>query len=270
MRERIRGHALNKLGFLNGVCTDDGRWVFSDMDPDGVVRVNTAVNAFGLIAGVFEPDEIDRVLARIDGTKGPWGWRLFYPPIGVPPIESIGRLGHGDLAAGVCENGTVYNHGSQGFLARALAAVGDGDRLLEVLRHALPYDQSIHPTEVAKSAPYAMVNYWRESAGRDGEGGTHFLSGTVSTVWRVVLDGLLGFKPGADGVQISPCLPGAWREVRYRHRFRGAWFNVTVRQVDAGPSVRLLWDGVELPEQNVPYREMHEGRTIELVVEVKA
>jgi hypothetical protein len=43
---------------------------------------------------------------------------LFHPPIEGPPIGKLGRIGQGDLAPGLGENGTSYNHGSYGFIGR--------------------------------------------------------------------------------------------------------------------------------------------------------
>jgi cellobiose phosphorylase len=159
MKSNILKHALNEEGYLNGVFTDRGEWVFSPHDPDGRRRVSVPVNAFGIISGVLQGNDARRALDVLQSMKGRDGWPLFHPAISDPPIEKLGRLGHGDLAPGLCENAAVYNHGSHGFLGRAAAAAGDGGMLLETLRYMLPYDQARHPVERTCTAPYGVVNY---------------------------------------------------------------------------------------------------------------
>lgn len=211
----IRDSALNSAGFVNGVFTDAGRWAFSNRDCDGETRPCVPANAFALIAGVAFGQAADSILRALASLKGPYGWRLFYPPFSdVSPVPDLGRLGSGDMVPGFGENGTVYNHGSQGFLARALACVGEGDSLFDVLKSMLPYDQDIHPVTVAKTAPYAIVNHWKESLGNEGEGGDAFLSGAVSTAYRLVYAQLLGWRPGLNSITLDPCIPSSWKSLK--------------------------------------------------------
>lgn len=226
LRAAIRAAALNKRGFLRGVSTDDGRWIFSERDPDGCERINVAVQAWGIIAGVLNARESRDLLRLMLKQRGPHGVRLFHPPLGAPPIAGVGRVASGDLMAGVAENGTVYNHGSQAFLARAAAVAGDGDALVEILHWALPCYAECHPTDVARTPPYAMVNCWMETPGHDGEGGALFLTGAVGVLRRVVIEGLLGFQPGVDGVRIQPCLPKSWPGCSYTLRVRGRRYDI--------------------------------------------
>lgn len=228
LRLAIRKAALNKRGFLRGVSTDDGRWIFSERDPDGRERINTAVQAWGIIAGVLSGPESRNLLKMILQRSGPHGVRLFHPPLGEPPISGVGRVASGDLMAGVAENGTVYNHGSQTFLARAAAAAGDGDALITIIRWALPCYPELHPPATTRTPPYAMVNCWMETPGHDGEGGALFLTGAVGVLRRVVIEGLLGFVPGMDGIRIRPCLPHGWQGCRFAVRLRGRKYDVAV------------------------------------------
>ena len=241
LRLAIRKAALNKHGFLRGVSTDDGRWIFSERDPDGRERINTVVQAWGIIAGVLGGDEARRLLKMILQRIGPHGVRLFHPPLGEPPIPGVGRVASGDLMAGVAENGTVYNHGSQTFLARAAAAAGDGDALMTILRWALPCYPELHAPTSARTPPYAMVNCWMETPGHDGEGGALFLTGAVGVLRRVVIEGLLGFVPGMDGIRIRPFLPDGWKGCRYAIRLRGREYDISVGGGAAAESLFVPW-----------------------------
>lgn len=143
----------------------------------------------------------------------------------------------------MAENGTVYNHGSQAFLARAAAHAGDGEFLLEILRWALPCHPETHPLATTKTPPYAIVNCWMETPGHDGEGGGLFLSGTVGALWRVVVEGLLGFQPGRNGIHIRPCLPDSWDEVSYSLALRGHRHEIRVERNSGATPVFIPWTG---------------------------
>lgn len=246
LKENLRKNALNNSGFLNGVYTDNHSWLFSDKDPDGFERINGAVNSFGMIAGIFESNELSKLLEKIDSLKGPNGYRLFYPPLGLQPIPLIGRIGSGDLYPGTAENGTVYNHGSQGFLIRALASIGEGNRALEVLRYVFSYDQKLHPVKVSKTEPYGVINCWNEINGKYGEGEKVFLTGTISTVFRAIYSGILGFKPQLDGkVLIKPCLPDSWNKVLYEIVYRGQKLSVAIFRKTDRKSLDITINGVK-------------------------
>lgn len=246
LRERVRAAALNPLGYLNGVFADNGRWFFSERDPDGRARFNMPVNAFGLIAGIFEPAEVARLLRRIRRLRRACGYPLFTPAIGLPPMEGLGRIGSGDLLPGLGENGTCYNHGCHGFLARAMASVGAGDLWLDVMRCLFPYDQDRHPVQQAKTAPYAIVNVYLAAPGREGEGGDTFFSGTISVAVRNIFQWLLGVQAEPDGLRIRPCLPRAWRRVEGRIVYAGRPRRIVVVRRQAGYAVEV--DGESLPD----------------------
>jgi cellobiose phosphorylase len=186
-------------------------------------------NAFALIAGIVRGGERDRLLGHFGRLRGPHGWRLFDPPLGRTPIPSLGRMGSGDLRPGLGENGTSYNHGAHGFLGCAAATCGRGDLLYEVLRAMMPYDPAAHPSRRTLTAPYAMVNHWREAPGHEGEGGEALWTGSVGLALRLAYRGLLGVRPEVDGLVIDPVVPTAWRHLSGHHPYLGCRVEVVVR-----------------------------------------
>jgi cellobiose phosphorylase len=250
MRGRIRQAALNRRGFLNGVFSDVGRWFFSDADPDGYERFNTPVNAFGIIAGIFEPPEIEALCTYLLKLRRPYGYPLFSPPIGDPPMAGLGRIGSGDLMPGLGENGTSYNHGCHGFLGRALAAAGRGDMLYDVMLFLLPYDQARHPVQQARTAPYAVVNVYKSAPGREGEGGDAFFSGTIAVAVRNVYQGMLGVQAAPEGLSIRPCLPRNWKELEGRLLYAGKPLEVRVRR--KGTGLEITANGAAVTDGWVP------------------
>ena len=241
LKNNLRKHALNDAGFLNGIFTDARKWVFSSHDQDGAERLNCPVNSFGIIARIFETDELEKLFSKIEALKGPNGYRLFYPPLGVENSEAIemaGRMGTGDLYPGNAENGTVYNHGSQGFLLRAMTEAGEGERALKVLRLIFSYDQNLHPVTKCKTEPYGILNCWNEIQGRMCEGEKVFLSGTISTAFRGIYNGMMGIKPRINGLEIKPCLPDSWQHASCKFQYRSTLVELFVSKANA-PKIKL-------------------------------
>ena len=267
-RENIRRHALNPQGYLNGVFTDNGDWVCSPRDPDGRRRINSPANSFGVIAGVFEKNELPRLFEDMKSLKQDNGYTLFKPGIGDIPIPKLGRIGQGDMLPGVGENGNPYNHGSHGFFARAAAAAGQGDLLQDIMRYMLPYDQGAHPVEVSMTAPYGVVNHWASIEGQFGKGGATFLSGSITTALRNVYGGMMGFEPGLDAVTINPCIPSSWRRVSYEHNFRNGRFLIALDNpsgVQSGVRYMSL-DGKRIDGNRIPLERVNQNGTNRLRV----
>ncbi len=206
LKENINKYAFNKGNFYNGVFNDDGRWIFSENDPDGEVRIYGVSNYYAVISGVAKKDKYPHILNVMDNLKCDMGYRLFYPPLGIKPIGKVGRVASGDMPEFMIENGNVYNHGSHGFLARALSIMGEGDRLFEALKLLMPYDTNLHPTEKTFTPPYAIVNCYQQLPEFHHRGLMCFLTGSVAMAMRGVYEWMLGIRPCLDGIEIEPCL----------------------------------------------------------------
>lgn len=207
LEEALLTHARNGGGFFSGAFTDGGDWVFSDKDPDGLRRPYGPSNWYAAIAGIVKGEQAAALLEQVaDDLLGPCGYRLYAPPMGGVVIPCTGRAGSGDTPPYQAENGNVYNHGSQGFLARGLGATGQGGRLAQVLRWLLPYDQSKHPTARAMAAPYAITNCWQESPLFPGRVLMTFLTGSVAMAQRGIYEWMLGIRPQLGGLALLPAL----------------------------------------------------------------
>ncbi len=280
-RQSLNKHAMNKDGFYNAVFNDLGKWLFSIKDPDGKRRVNGPANSFAVIAGVPQGPKRRKVLENLDSLKGPCGWRLFYPPMGEPPIKCAGRLGPGDLAPGLLENGTPYNHGSHGFLARAACAAGAGDFAYQVMRYMLPYYQDAHPVLVSRIAPYGVANHWRENVSQRCYGGEVFLSGSISTALRNIYDHMLGFRPRMEEIQIDPVIPSDWKELSAEVPFLGGRYTIKItnpRSVQSGVA-KLMVNGKQIGSRYycprlqrevaaIPLSEIKSGKDYTIEVEM--
>ena len=228
----LREHAYNADGYFNSVFNDDGRWIFSNNDPDGKRRVYGPANWFALSAGVAFPDLIPSVLKELEFLRCDDGYRVLWPPFGAVPIPHVGRGGSGDQPPGLFENGNAYNQGSHGFLGRALAVAGEGDRLYEVIHCLLPFDQQRHPVGEVKTPPYAVVNCWQNIPNFERHGGMQFLTGSIAYGMRMVYEWMLGIKPLPGGLAIDPCVPSGFRSLSARFTYLSKELRLLVKNPD--------------------------------------
>lgn len=271
MRSNILRYARNDCGWFNSVFNDDGKWIFSNQDPDGEVRPYGPANYYAVISRTVEPERVHEALAVADMLKGHCGYRLFYPPLGGKKIPRVGRQTTGDVPPFLAENGNVYNHGSQGFLARALGKAGCGDQLFDVLQWMLPYDQKRHPTEVAHTAPYAVTNCYQQLPVFDHRGMLSFLTGSVAMSFRGAYEWLMGAEPTLEGLRISPCIPLDWEQASSQFTCREKRVELIIKR--GTPGLRL--NGVSLervaddqrayrPFYLIPWKDLTEENEIEI------
>ena len=271
MRSNILHHARNECGWFNSVFNDDGKWIFSNQDPDGETRPYGPANYYAVISRTVEPERVNEALAVADMLRGHCGYRLFYPPLGGQQIPYVGRQTTGDVPPFLAENGNVYNHGSQGFLARALAKAGKGDQLFDVLQWMLPYNQELHPTKLAHTAPYAVTNCYQQLPIFDHRGMLSFLTGSVAMSFRGAYEWLMGAEPALDGLQISPCIPKNWEQASAQITCRGKRICLTIKR--GTPGLRL--NGISVtavaddqraydPFYLIPWEKLKEENNIEV------
>ncbi len=219
-------HCFNDKGYYDALFTDTGRWMFSTSDIDGHMRVYIPSNAYAIIADV-DPSRDRSVIDMIRKVDlSPVGYRLIEPPFGDPPFEGLGMLGSGDYLPRHLGNGAVYNHGSQLFLIRALAHMGDHEGLQEVLDFALPYNQDVHPESESCLPRYAITNSYGLMPGFEGRAQMAFLTGTISMIERAIYNWMFGLDFRCECLALRPCLPRRYKDAFVTVPYAGHRVNV--------------------------------------------
>ena len=253
-KKAVQDSAFNKKGYYNSVFNDDGKWIFSDLDPDGEERPYGVCNWYSVISKTAKPDQLDSIFAIKEKLKSDMGYRLFYPPF-KKPIPHVGRQASGDMPPYMSENGNVYNHGSQGFMTRALAKADRGQELFEVMRWQLPCYQELHPTERALSAPYAITNCWQQLPGFNGRAMLSFLTGAVAMCLRSAYEWLIGFEAVLGGIRLCPAMPDSFDEMSLKLRYKEKSLNIKVVK---GSEKSLLLNGQSIPASAADERSYRE------------
>ncbi len=129
--------------------------------------------------------------------------------------------------AGYKENAGIFCHNNP-WVIIAETMAGRGDDAWAHYTKICPAwitDQALHRVE-----PYV---YCQMVAGKDaakpGEGKNSWLTGTAAWNWYTVTQYILGIRPTFEGLQIDPCIPATLSGYRVVRRFRGAEFEIVVR-----------------------------------------
>jgi cyclic beta-1,2-glucan synthetase len=135
---------------------------------------------------------------------------------------------------GVRENGAQYTHAAL-WAVLATALQGDGDRAFELYQMINPLTHARTPEEVEiyKVEPYVVAADVYTAEGQLGRGGWTWYTGSASWMYRVGLEGILGFTKRGDTLVIEPRVPAAWPEFALEYRHGGSVYAITVHDPGA-------------------------------------
>lgn len=249
----MRTSAYNKLGYFNGYFNDNGKWLFSDNDPDGEDRLYLVSNSWAIISGAADKQMADSVIDNII-KRNSCEHGFFTGSKGFPKyVDKAGRVGNGTRP----KPGT-YNH-AQSFFVRACCVAGEPDKAYHATKYILPIAEDISPVEKTMAPPYAipnMYNMQRQTC-------FQFLSGTVSYVLRTVYNFFFGLKYELDGLTISPCLPKEFGTCSVEFEFLGK-NTITFKQ---GKDKCITFNGnkVGTKQAFIPDKAFKEHNIIEII-----
>jgi len=129
---------------------------------------------------------------------------------------------------GYKENGSVFCH-TNPWIMIGETMIGRGEKAMDYYRRTAPaYRQ--HLQELHKIEPYV---YPQMIAGKQakvpGEAKNSWLTGTAAWSFYAVTQYILGVRPDFDGLRIDPCIPPSWRGFTATRSYRGATYEIEVR-----------------------------------------
>jgi cyclic beta-1,2-glucan synthetase len=131
-----------------------------------------------------------------------------------PPFRDDGRRDAGYIQGyppGVRENGGQYNHAAI-WAAWAFAALGDGERALEIERLVNPLCRA-HDRDSAlryRLEPYAVAGDIAASPPHQGRGGWSWYTGSAAWLYRLIVEAILGLRRRGARLELDPCIPASW------------------------------------------------------------
>jgi cyclic beta-1,2-glucan synthetase len=147
---------------------------------------------------------------------------------------------------GVRENGAQYTHAAL-WAVLATALQGNSDRAFELYQMINPLTHARTPEEVEtyKVEPYVVAADVYTAEGRLGRGGWTWYTGSASWMYRVGLEGILGFTKRGDTLFIEPRVPASWPEYTIVYRYGSSLYVILVQNEDGvtGGAVEVTVDG---------------------------
>jgi cellobionic acid phosphorylase len=224
--------------------TDDGVAFGISRDAEGRIFLNP--QSWAILGGAASEAQRKKMITAIEQQlETPYGVMMLAPAY-TGMREDVGRVTQ--KFPGSAENGSVYNHAAV-FYIYSLYCIGEADRGFRLLRQMIPGPDTRDYLQRGQ-LPVYIPNYYRgayhqypRTAGRSSQ---LFNTGTVSWVYRSLIEGTFGLKGCPDGLMVAPLLPSHWQRVSAEREFRGAHFSVSYLREPGRQAMAVEVDGVAL------------------------
>ena len=253
----------------------DGKWYARAFDDAGRVvgsskckqgRIFLLPQAWAAFSGLTDAKRVEQAIASADRyLRSDWGPPKLWPAY-TRRDDSLGRITA--RAAGLGENAGIHTHAVT-FKMKADLALGRGTAAYELLQKIAPIGG--HPASMIPiEPPYVLCN--QRVGPENPEFGAHknrWLSGSVSWVFRLITEDMLGARADIDGLRIAPCLPADWTQCRIVRDFRGARYDVRITKpagVQRG-RVRLSLDGKSVEGDLLPPPKDRRTHVVQCVIQ---
>jgi len=233
--------------FARGITDDDVIFGISK-DPEGRIYLNP--QSWAILGGAASEAQRKKMLAAVqEQLETPYGVTMFAPPYSAMR-DDVGRVTQ--KHPGSAENGSVYNHAAI-FYIYSLYTISESNRAYKLLRQMIPGPNEQDYLQRGQ-LPVFIPNYYRgayhqypRTAGRSSQ---LFNTGTVSWVYRCLVEGLFGLQGDEKGLLINPQLPSEWNSAKATREFRGAIFHVTIERAKVSEITATI-DGVTLARPHI-------------------
>lgn len=251
---------INKVGWDGdwyvAAFNDEGLKIGSKENEEGKVPLNS--QTWAILSEVAKDKErLKKILDKIDNyLNTPYGPALFLPSY-TKFNQGIGRVTA--FAEGTKENAAVFSHACA-FKIVADCQIKRGDKAYETFARLMPMSPAKQDHEKYKVEPYVWAEYIIGPGSRYkyGEGAFTWNTGTSPWMFTAATEWILGVRRELNGLLIDPCLPHQWKDCFIRRPFRGAVYEVTIKNPDGVESgvKQITVDGKKLTGNLIrPHRD---------------
>jgi len=248
MTDRINDVAWDGNWYVRGFT--DEKFVYgSCKNKEAKIFINT--QSWAILSGVADAGRRAKILKSVDKyLNGPYGLALFSPAFS----KWDNRLGRISMfSEGTKENAAVFCHAVM-FQAVAECIAGRGDKAYEAMKKIMPCSQKDY--DLYKTEPYVYAEYiiGPQHPYLSGEGAFTWITGNAGWNFMAATEWILGARREYEGLRIDPCIPSEWKRARIRRPFRGAVYDIVIKNPDKKEKgvKRLVVDGRQM-ESNLIY-----------------
>ncbi|MFH1847856.1 MAG: hypothetical protein ABH825_01410 [Candidatus Omnitrophota bacterium] len=206
---------------------DNGYKIGSSENEEGEVPLNS--QTWAILSGVVKDSERQKkILDKIDNyLDTPYGPALFLPSY-TKFNPGIGRVTA--FAEGTKENAAVFSHACA-FKIVMDCEIKRGKKAYETFTKLTPMSPAKKDHDKYKVEPYVWAEYiiGPGSTYRYGEGAFTWNTGTSPWMFTAATEWMLGARREFDGLLIDPCIPPDWKECSIRRPFRGAVYEISIK-----------------------------------------
>lgn len=262
MKKRVNEHAWDGQWYVR-YFDADGTSLGSRSNKEGQIYANG--QSWPIISGFATPERakraLDSVCQRLNTRKG---IKLSAPGYnGFDPRKG----GITTYPPGAKENGGIFLH-TNPWVIIAETMGGNGERAFEYYSQINPAAKNDIIDEF-ECEPYVYPqNMLGDEHPQFGSARNSWLTGTASWVYQAATQYILGIMPTYEGLQINPCIPAKWDGFRVTRAFRGAVYQIEVKNPDhlckGVKSVKV--DGQEIRGNIVPVFGEGETHRVEVTM----
>jgi cellobionic acid phosphorylase len=263
INQAVNTHLWDGRWFGRGI-TDDGVAFGISSDKEGRIFLNP--QSWAMLSGAASAEQRGLMIQAVaEQLETPYGVMILAPSF-TAMRDDIGRVTQ--KFPGSAENGSVYNHAAA-FYIYSLFTIGERDRAFQLLRRMIP-GPDMADYKQRGQLPVYIPNYYRGAfhqhprmAGRSSQ---LFNTGTVSWVYRCLIEGLFGLQGDRGGLLIQPQLPSHWSRVKVVREFRGATLQVEMRREPGISGVQVVVDGQRLATNRLTKLQAGQRYQIEVML----
>ena len=247
--------------YLRGF-TKKGKKIGTREDEEGKIFLNA--QSWAVYSGVASDKRGRQCMDAVDEHLfSRYGIHLLWPAYSKPD-DDIGYVTR--VYRGIKENGSIFSHPNPWALI-AECILGRGNRAMKFYDAILPYNQN-DIIEIREAEPYSYCQF---IVGSDhtahGRARHPWLTGTGAWFYTAATRFILGIQISYEGLIVDPCIPAAWEGFEVVRKWRGATYNIRVKNPDGVMkgvrSVTLDGEPVEVP---IPIQETGTEHEVEVIM----
>jgi len=240
-KAKVLKETLNTIGwdgdYYFGATKDSGVKIGSKENSEGSVWLNP--QTWAIIGQVSDSARSEKIMDIVEQKlEKEIGTLLLYPAYKTPD-KNVGYLTR--YSPGMRENGGVYTHGAT-WSVIAAAMLGRGETAYRFYSKLNPINRGKNPDKYVAEPYVTSGNIEGPNSKYFGRGGWTWYSGSAAWLFKVGLEWILGVRATENGLQIDPCIPSAWKGFNVKRTFRGAVYNIEVKNPDhVQCGIKELW-----------------------------